>query len=123
MDLKRDLVPGELKDRRVAALPIAAAVGGMATDWGDWNERNPAQRVRLGRKNRKWPKRIPTDEPIRSLPWELEPQTSLMLLTAASKGMRIGEILALKWRSVDLDRGLIFVDDRDLLRQEIRPAA
>ena len=83
-----------------------------AMDWGYWHERNPAQRVRLGRKNRKWPKRILTDEQIRSLLWELEPQTSLMVLTAVSTGMRISEILALKWRSVDLDRGLIFVEER-----------
>lgn len=91
---------------------VISNVFSKATDWGYWNERNPAQRVRLGRKNRKWPKRILTDEQIRSLLWELEPQTSLMVLTAVSTGMRISEILALKWRSVDLDRGLIFVEER-----------
>lgn len=35
-----------------------------------------------------------------------------MVLTAVSTGMRISEILALKWRAVDLDRGLIFVEER-----------
>jgi integrase len=91
---------------------VISNVFSKATDWGYWNERNPAQRVRLGRKNRKWPKRILTDEQIRSLLWELEPQASLMVLTAVSTGMRISEILALKWRSADLDRGLIFVEER-----------
>ena len=83
-----------------------------AEDWGYWHERNPVRRVRLGRKNRKWPKRILTDEQIRALLWELPPQTALMVATAVSTGMRISEILALKWRAVDLDRGLIFVEER-----------
>ncbi len=35
-----------------------------------------------------------------------------LVLTAVSTDLRISEILALKWPTVDLDRGFIFVEER-----------
>ncbi len=44
-----------------------------------------------------------------------EPAWNLMVLLAVRTGMRLGELLALEWRAVDLDRGVITVS-RSIVR-------
>ena len=83
-----------------------------ASDWGYWDGRNPTLRVTLGRKRVKHERRILTDEQFRLLLTTLPAFVRLMVETAVSTGMRISEILGLKWGAVDLDRGLVWVKER-----------
>lgn len=66
----------------------------------------------LGRKKAKRQKLILSDEQFGQLLRELGDDVRLMVETAISTGMRVSEIISLKWRYVDLDRGLIRVEER-----------
>ncbi len=93
-----------------------AILGSLFTkgdDWGYWNgSRNPVARVRVGRKRLKREKRILSDEQLRALLAEMPLDIGLMVRTAVSTGMRVSEIIGLKWRAVDLERGLAHVQER-----------
>lgn len=91
---------------------ILSGIFTKATDWGYWEGRNPAKAVVLGRKKAKRPKRILTDEQTRALLEAVPPTIRLMLRTAISTGMRISELLGLKWGRVDLQRGIVSVEER-----------
>jgi integrase len=69
-------------------------------------------RVRSGRKQTKYEKRILPDERFLSLLERLPEPVGAIVETAVSTGMRISWILGLRWRSVDLGRGLVHVEER-----------
>ena len=57
LELKREFVAGDLRDPRRAALPVAAAVGGMAVPAADLRRRQPRRgRRRAGRAGRSRPR-------------------------------------------------------------------
>ena len=91
---------------------IISGIFTKAEDWGYWENRNPASRVSLGRKRPKRQKRILTDDQLRELLAALPLFVRLMVELAVSTSMRISEILGLKWRYVDLERGLVHVEER-----------
>ena len=91
---------------------IISGIFTKAEDWGYWESRNPASRVSLGRKRPKRQKRILTDDQIRELLAAVPLFVRLMIELAVSTSMRISEILGLKWRCVDLRRGLVHVEER-----------
>jgi len=91
---------------------ILSGIYTKATDWGYWNEKNPVLRTTLGRKRFKRTKLILSDQQFGQLLSELPDDVGLMVETAISTGMRVSEIIGLKWRAVDLDRGLIRVEER-----------
>ena len=91
---------------------IISGIFTKAADWGYWNGPNPASRVSLGRKKPKRQRRILTDIQIRLLFIEVPLFVRLMIETVVSTSMRISELLGLKWRCVDLDRGLIYIEER-----------
>ena len=91
---------------------IISGIFTKAEDWGYWHDRNPARRVSLGRKRPKRQKRILTDDQMRQLLAAVPLYVRLMIELAVSTSMRISEILGLKWRCVDLERGLVDVEER-----------
>jgi integrase len=98
---------------RKAMHAIVGSIFTKADDWGYWNgSRNPVSRVRVGRKRLKRERRILDDEQLRALLAELAPDIGLMVRTAVSTGMRVSEIIGLKWRAVDLEHGLVHVQER-----------
>jgi integrase len=98
---------------RKAMHAILGSIFTKADDWGYWDgSRNPVSRVRIGRERFKREKRILTDDQLRALLAELRPETALMVRTAVSTGMRVSEIIGLKWRAVDLEHGLVHVQER-----------
>jgi len=97
---------------RRAMKAVLSSMFTKAMDWNYWDRRNPVTRVRIGRKQVKYEKRIPTDEELRRLLERLPGLVRLIVETAVSTGMRISEILGLKWRSVDLVRGVVHVEER-----------
>ena len=83
-----------------------------AEDWGYWEGRNPARRTTLGRKRPKRQRQILTDEQLRLLLAVVPEYVRLMVETAVSTGMRVSEILGLRWRCVDFKLGVIRVEER-----------
>ncbi len=83
---------------------------GTAVEWG-YIEANPVRMTRLPRRRRTYSKVVLTPVQLRLLVPSLpEPSRSLVLLLVLT-GMRIGELLALRWRNVDLVTGLLSVEE------------
>jgi integrase len=97
---------------RRALKSVLSSMFTKASDWGYWEGRNPATRVSIGRKRLKRERRILSDDHFRLLLAALPEDVRLMVETAGSTGMRISEILALRWRSVNLDQGSVRVEQR-----------
>ncbi len=91
---------------------ILSSIFTQATDWRYWHDVNPTSRTKLGRKRWKRERRILTDDEFRRLLAALPALIQLMIMTAVSTGMRVSEVLGLKWRRVDLHRGCVVVVER-----------
>ncbi len=81
---------------------------GTAVDWG-YLQLNPARGVKLPPHEYRREPYFLTREQVGKLLAVLDEPIQTLVLTAVLTGMRIGELLALRVRSVDLDRGLIRV--------------
>jgi integrase len=68
----------------------------------EWLDRNPIRHVRQSAKRRSRPDVLEAVE-IQKLIKELEDPYRTMVLLAAGTGLRIGELLALKWKDLDID--------------------
>lgn len=93
---------------------ILSGIFTKAADWGYWDKTvpNPVFRTKLGRKHWKRERRILADGEFRQLLAILPALIQLMVMTAVSTGLRVSEVLGLKWRAVDLVRGWIMVNER-----------
>jgi len=92
---------------------ILSSIFTKADHWGYWaDRRNPAERATVGKKRLKREKRILTDDQTRRLIAALPQKVALLVKLAASTGMRISEILALRWKHVDLADGWLFIRER-----------
>ena len=72
---------------------------------------SPALRTTLGPRSTARKKYGLTDDQIVALINELPGILQLMAATAVSTGMRVSELCGLKWGSVDVDRGLVWVQE------------
>jgi len=77
----------------------------------EWNylTSNPVRGVRLPAKQLPRPRRMITVEQLRTLLLELPEPARTMALLCAFTGVRAGELLALRWRHVDFERGVLQV--------------
>ena len=83
---------------------------GTAEEWGYIAE-NPTRKTKLPRREAKQERRIMTPEQIRLLVTNLrEPARSVVQLLLTT-GLRVGELLALHWRNVDLQGGVLRVKE------------
>lgn len=75
----------------------------------EYLERNPAHGIRVREMEVKKDRRFYLPPQIRALLGELSEPCRTIVLVAVLSGMRIGEILALRWKRVDLKRSVIEV--------------
>ena len=102
--LKQGLSWGTVKHCRATLGTIL----GTAEFWG-YIENNPVRKTRLPRRGLRPEKTVLTPEQLSSLLQRLpEPSGSLVWLLLLT-GLRIGELLALRWQDVDLQAGFLRV--------------
>jgi integrase len=94
---------------------IMSGIFTKAEEWGYWPEgrRNPMSRVKIGEKWSVRPERILTEEETVKVLARLKDPNLLVLETAIATGARISEILGLKWCHVDLQSGVLRINQRN----------
>src|ERR1700693_3975245 len=85
----------------------------------EWTDKNPIRLVRQSAKRQKTPD-VLTAEEIRALLAELDGPYYVMAFLAAVTGLRVSELLALKWEDVRFDSGEIVLS-RGIVCQHIGP--
>ena len=87
---------------------VLGTILGTAEVWG-YIEDNPVPKTKLPRRGPRPERKVLTPEQLRSLLGALpEPSCSLVWLLVLT-GLRIGELLALRWRDVNLQNGMLRV--------------
>lgn len=116
-DISRADVQCLLSEKRKQGLS-GSSVHGIRTALGkvlqaavDWNllEQNPARGIRLGDRAPKAERLYLTPAEVQRLVSSLSEPCRTLVLAAVLTGMRIGEILALRWKNLDLLREIIQV--------------
>ena len=79
-----------------------------AVEWG-YLEANPARRIKMPPMQRRRKTLVLTLEQLATLLQSLEEPVRLLAITVAMTGLRIGEVLALRWKDVDFGKSLIHV--------------
>lgn len=97
---------------------IMSALYSHAIRW-EWAERNPITSVRQSAKREKIPEILTVEELVKLLAAIPEPFRTAVFLDGSS-GLRVGELLGLKWEDVDFDRSVIHIR-RSVVKQHIGP--
>ncbi len=93
----------------------------VAIKWGYWTRPNPVIGVEIGRMEWKRDNRALSDDEVRRVIEALSDPLRLIVETLALTGMRISEVVGLKWQYVDLDRGVIMIRERNYRGEQGQP--
>lgn len=88
---------------------ILARLFNVAKEWEWWVGDNPVHGIRLGRKVVKYDRRLLSIEDFRRLLAHLEPDIRFAVLVIFGLGLRIGEVLGLKWKDIDFEARTIVI--------------
>ena len=119
-DVRTEDVQEFLNDKAAAGLSwwtrndLKGVLSGLftkATDWGYWSGKNPTLRTTLGPKRTLRKKYGLTDEQIVRLINALPEPVRLMVATAVSTAIRVSELAGVKWGSIDLENGVMYVQE------------
>lgn len=94
---------------------VLSAIFAAAHEWKLWTGDNPAAAVRIGKKKevRDLSKKAPlTAEQLQSILAVVSPDTRVLILIAAFIGLRISEVLGLRWSDIDFEAGTLTVNRR-----------
>lgn len=97
---------------------IMSALYSHAIRW-EWANRNPITSVRQSAKREAVPDVLTVDELVRLLSAIPEPFRTAVFLDGAS-GLRVGELLGLKWEDVDFENQVIYIR-RSIVKQRVGP--
>src|SRR6266566_7074849 len=98
---------------------IMSALYSHAIRW-EWTERNPITSVRQSAKRQSVPEILTIDELVKLLNAIPEPFRTAVFLDGAS-GLRVGELLGLKWEDVDFKKSVIYREAQNKLEKMILP--
>ncbi len=88
---------------------LLSKVLGTAVKWGFLSE-NPAHGIALPERTLKRPPKPLTVDELRKLLAVLDESDRTIVLIAALAGLRIGEVIALRWGRIELDAGTLAVE-------------
>jgi len=91
---------------------------GTAVNW-DYVLNNPARGVKMPEGTRKRPHQFLTAEEVRQLVAASNEPLRTIIILATMSGLRIGEILALRWVRIDLLRGTLRVAETEAQLSQI----
>jgi integrase len=91
---------------------ILSAIFTQAEEWRLWQGENPCARVKVGRKREVREKRLLSPDSFRSLLAVLPDLARFIVLVIFTTGLRISEVLGLRWDDIDFDRGTLRVARR-----------
>jgi integrase len=97
---------------------IMSGLYSHAIRW-EWAERNPITSVRQSAKRQRTPEVLTIAEVVNLLGAIPEPFRTAVFLDGSS-GLRVGELLGLKWEDVDFDKNVIHIR-RSIVKQKIGP--
>jgi integrase len=97
---------------------IMSGLYSHAIRW-EWAERNPITSVRQSAKRQRTPEVLTIAEVVNLLGAIPEPFRTAVFLDGSS-GLRVGELLGLKWEDVDFDKNVIHIR-RSIVKQRIGP--
>src|SRR5437879_10632112 len=83
---------------------------GTAVEWG-YIEANPVRLTRLPRRSRARAKAVLNPQQIRLLLAALPERSRSLVFLLILTGLRVGELLALRWRNVDLQAALLRIEE------------
>jgi integrase len=89
---------------------LMSKIFATARKWGYFPADNPAAGVELPEKTTVREKHALTEEQISQLLAELREPVRTMALVGLLAGLRVGEILALRWRDVDFNSGQVHIE-------------
>jgi integrase len=91
---------------------LLSSIFTKAHDWGYWKDRNPVEAATVGKKRWARERRILTDENTVVLFEVLPHVLQVILKTLDCTGMRISELLGLRWKHVNTDTGWLRIEER-----------
>ena len=89
---------------------LLSKIFASAKKWGHFAGENPAAAMELPEKHPTKEKRVLMPDEVTRLLAVLREPVFTMVLIAVLTGLRVGELLALRWQDVDLDRGELRVE-------------
>lgn len=105
---------------------VMSNIFATAIKWDMWTGKNPVENVTVGRKRLVREKRLVTSEQFRAILVGVGDQTQFMILIASLVGLRISEVLGLRWSDVDFEKRTLAIERRwyrgdvDELKSEAR---
>ena len=87
---------------------LLSKVMGTAVNW-EYISNNPVRGVKMPERTLKRPQRFLSAEEVQRLIASSKEPTRRIIILATTTGLRIGEILALRWGRIDLLRGTLLV--------------
>jgi integrase len=97
---------------RIDLKGVLSAIYTTATHWGLWTGDNPTKGVRVGKKRPVREKRLLTADELRAILAAVQDRAKFVIMILFGLGLRISEVLGLKWRDIDFDSGVVFVRRR-----------
>jgi len=91
---------------------VLSAIFTAAKDWKLWTGDNPVEGVRIGKKRTVREQRLIGAEDLRRLLAMLPDDVRFIVLVIFGTGLRISEVLGLRWRNIDLEAGTLTVEQR-----------
>lgn len=97
---------------RIDLKGVLSGIFTTAADWKLFSGDNPTKGVRIGKKRLVREKRLLAVQELRAILAAVHDRERFIVLILFGLGLRISEALALKWRDVDFDNGVLSVRRR-----------